>query len=246
MDAVEEGGPDGDEIGDVGQHLPGAHGGGFGGQVCAQAEFFEGHAGQHQHRRSAGLADAVHVVQVGPGILADALLGLFEEILAGAEDGRLGGADLGAGGGPSFLQAAGAHDALSDDGHGAIPLVLGHGEGAGHHAVAAAHALGGIVDDGALRGLHQGPHRADGHAGGHVAVHAEAADIQPGPLLDRGPGVGGGLRLHRPGELVLLLAGAAAGSAVDAAGGVEEKSHAHGFPHPDRRSRRGSHSGSDQ
>jgi hypothetical protein len=130
-----------------------------------------------------------------------------------------------------------AHDALLDGGDGLGPLVLGDLERAGHHAVTAAHALGGVVDDRAFLGLGECLDGTDGDARRVEAVHAEVAHV----LVLAGIGLHGhvGVLLVRGlfdlghlvvvGEAVLGGAGLLALQAADAGRRVIEDCFAHGF-----------------
>src|SRR5262249_10248845 len=121
-----------------------------------------------------------------------------------------------------------AHIALPNLGKAAGPLVGGDLERARLHAIAAPHALGGIVGDRTERGLLQGSDRTDGGAGGLGAVHAQTpAEFVP-VRFNSGQLVGRNLffRRHRVvvGEAPSFGAGAFARFAADAEGAVVEDS----------------------
>ena len=71
-----------------------------------------------------------------------------------------------------------AEVALADARQYLRPLVDRHLKGAGQHAVAAADALGLVVDDRSQPGLLEGPHRADRDAARVGAVHAHLAAVK--------------------------------------------------------------------
>src|SRR5574342_32846 len=110
--------------------------------------------------RPPGLVLAVDVVHVAVRVPVDAPLRLLEERAALAEGERAAGADRGAGRRLSLRLARGAEGALLHRGDGLGVLVLGDLEGAGHQAVAAAHAALRVVGDRAAGELVEGPHRA--------------------------------------------------------------------------------------
>jgi hypothetical protein len=60
-------------------------------------------------------------------------------------------------------------------------------------------------------------------------VHAQAAHIEAFLGPDRGPGIGRQHLLYLFRQLVLLLARGATGAATNAARGIDEKAHTHGF-----------------
>ncbi len=157
--------------------------------------------------------------------LGEAAVRLGEQLVAVAEERRALRAGLGAGGRLALGLAGGAEVALDDRGHRVVPLVLGNAERAGLHAVAAAHAAAGVVDDRAFRRLAEGLDRADADAGGRHAVPAELADVDAVRLGERGQ-----RRRRQPGDRVGVTgqvvgdeAGGDALLAADAAGQVDQQ-----------------------
>ena len=134
------------------------------------------------------------------GLGCDAVMRLSQQRVPLAELDRASGACLGTRRLLAIRQALGAHHALLHQRGRAIPLVFGHIERTGGHAIPAADASFGVIDHRTFGHLLQGSHRADGDAGRFQAVHALALDEpprQPPPALnhlvelDQAPGVGG-------------------------------------------------------
>src|SRR5207244_351712 len=184
-----------------------------------------------------GVADCVRAGygrHVFAGVLGDALPRLGDERLALAEERRAGGARLRARGLLAGQDAVGAHDALAHARDRLRPLVLRHAERTRHHAVAAAHALVGVVRDRTFLMLDERADGADRDAGRIEAVHAELAHVllaavgvgDVGELVIRGAllladGVGVGVLVLLGARLLALLA-------VDAERGVVEDRFGHG------------------
>src|ERR1019366_6118514 len=118
-----------------------------------QRQGLERHVGDVEPARAARLVLAVNLVDVLLGVRVDACLGLFKEVRALAELKRAGGADLRACGRKTLRLASRTEGALLDEGRHARELVLRDSEGAHDHAVAAAEAAVGVVDDRPIGGL---------------------------------------------------------------------------------------------
>ena len=186
--------------------------------------------GDVEDGRAPDLVLAPDVVEVAVRGGLDAAAGLGQERVALPEDRGLRGTGRGAGGLAELTAGEGvvAQDALADPGDGRVPLVPGHAERAGHHAVAAAHADVGVVGHGPGLGGVQGAHRTGGGAGGIQAVPALDPDVAAPGAGDRRPAGGAellGPSLPRPGGVVVaglvgLLAGGHALLAADAEGDV--------------------------
>ena len=128
--------------------------------------------------RSTGAADFVYAEDmrnVVGRIVVEAQLRFLDEFFAIAELGGASGTDLGARCRLSGSDAIGTHDALLNLGKNLAPLVFGDAEGAGDHAVAAAHATTFFVNDGAGRGLVQSTDGTNGGACRIFTVHAHPA-----------------------------------------------------------------------
>ena len=78
------------------------------------------------------------------------------------KDGRFRRTGLGAGRLLSILQASVAQNALSDVGHGGVPIVSRDVVWTGHHAIAATHAFRAVVHHRTERGLRKRSHGANG------------------------------------------------------------------------------------
>ena len=98
--------------------------------------------------------------------------GFGQQLVAIAEDGRLGGTGFRARRLLSGADAVVAENALADVGNRGLPLVARNAIRAGHHAIAAAHAFGAVVNHGAKIRLVQRPDRAGRGAGRFQAVAA--------------------------------------------------------------------------
>src|ERR671922_1035853 len=149
----------GNEVGNVGQDSVGEHGQSVLGEAGAVAESLERNGGKQQDRRPANFLEPVNVVYILAGVFANALAGFSNEIVAFSELGCACRTGFGTGSGLALRDAVGAHGALLHLGGELAPFVLWNAEGARHHAVPAAHALGRIVGDGACSRLLQ---RSDG------------------------------------------------------------------------------------
>ena len=123
----------------------------------------------------------------------------------------------------SFSKQYGAHVALGDVGRQLAPLVLGHAERAGDHAVAAADALAAVVAHCTLGGLGDAADRADRGAGRVFTVQAHAADKLVAAWLDGREGGGRQRRFGIPGLLVPRFAGSGALLAADAFGDIDQQ-----------------------
>src|SRR5512133_1252093 len=134
---------------------------------------------------AARLELAVHVVHVAVGVAVDALLRDLDQLGALPEREGAGRADLGAGRGLPLRLALRAERTLPDARRVALVLVLRDVERAADHAVAAAHAPGGVVGDGPGGQLHHRLDRAGRRARRRHAVHALALDVPLLPLLRR-------------------------------------------------------------
>src|ERR1019366_9155776 len=137
-----------------------------------QRQGLERHVGDVEPARAARLVLAVNLVDVLLGVRVDACLGLFKEVRALAELKRAGGADLRACGRKTLRLASRTEGALLDEGRHARELVLRDSEGAHDHAVAAAEAAVGVVDDRPIGGLLERLDDAPRGAGRLDAVHA--------------------------------------------------------------------------
>jgi len=115
------------------------------------------------------------MVDIVAGIVANPLPSLGDQLIALAELGGAGRADFRAGCRFPRGHAIGTHGALLHLGDELPPFIFGDAEGARHHAVAAAHALRGIVGDRSQSGFLQRADGTDGSAGRLGAIHAQAA-----------------------------------------------------------------------
>ena len=88
------------------QHLVGVHGKGPLGEVIAVAEVGEINRREQQDRGTANFRLAINVVEVLVRVVLNALLRLFQQLVAVAELGRAGGAGLSAGGWLALLHTA--------------------------------------------------------------------------------------------------------------------------------------------
>src|SRR6266567_1078737 len=164
--------------------------------VGLHRQLLEGRVGDVEPVGPAGLMLAVDVLDVLVGVAVDALARLGDHVFAAAEGEGAARADRGAGGLEPLGLAVGAEGALHHPRRERVVLVLGDAEGAGHHAVAAAHAAGGVVGDRAVRLLVEGAVRAGRGAAWGDAVHALGLGEALGAL--------GGVALR---QLLQVLAG---------------------------------------
>src|ERR1043165_1645327 len=171
--AAQQNGAERNEVGNARQHAVRRARQGFGRQIDVVAPRREWHARKQQDRRPAHLFLAEDHVHVVVRVLEDAAVRLAQQLFAVTEERGLRRADLRAGGLLAGEHALAAHRALADARIERIPLVLGNVERTRNHAVAAAHALRGVVYYRAFGRLLQGGHGTDGRATGVFAVHAQ-------------------------------------------------------------------------
>src|SRR5579872_5922483 len=118
---------------------------------------------------------------------------LSDEVVAIAVEGGAHGAGFGAGRQLALALPLKAHVALAHARQPFGPFIRWHLEGAGLHAVAAAHTLFSVISNRAERRLLQGSHGAHRDAGRLQAVHAQtprifvAMSLDGGQLMSRNP-----------------------------------------------------------
>src|SRR5512143_577198 len=209
-------------------------------QVGLEAELLLRSAHQVEPAGPADFVLPVDLMDVLVRLVVDPGLGDLQQIPLFPEEGRAGGARLGAGGLFPLLLPLVAEDALPHEGGGAVVLELWDVEGTGDRAVAGPHAAVLVVNDRGLLGLLHRPGQAGGGARRLVAVHALLPDedrllrvlLVLEPVRGREGAGGGGPRLLAPalggdghlrlGKMVRLVAGLLAGAAADALRRVDE------------------------
>src|SRR5450756_3238818 len=168
------------------------------------------------------------MVEVARRLGSEAVVSILEKLVPFTEHQGTGGAGGYASRFQTNVDTLGAHGTFIDEGsinQTFVVVKVGHAKGAGIHAIAAADAFFGVVNDRTIRALAVGTHRAGRQAVRFIAMHA---------VVDHGGAFKGWKLALQPdpgnpdaglvhGNLIFDATGNHAGAAVDAARGVKKE-----------------------